>query len=519
MKKRFYITTPLYYVNADPHIGHSYTQIATDAVARYHKFLGEEVFFMTGTDEHGEKIEKASAEAGFGKGDEKKFVDDIHRRFKELWDRLEIDYDFFIRTTDKKHEDTVKHILDGLNKKGDIYMKKYKGYFCTPCEMFWSDFQAKDGMCPDCKRSLENIDENNYFFKISEYRKWLTDYIEKHPDFIKPNSRRNEILGLLRNNELIDLCITRPKSRLRWGIEVPFDKDYVVYVWFDALINYISGAGYPHDMDRFKSLWPADFHIIGKDILRHHAIYWPIMLKALGLEMPKTIFAHGWWVFKGEKMSKSKGNIVDPNYLIDSYGKDVSRYFMLREIAFGVDGSFSEELIISRHDGDLANDLGNLLNRTLTMAEKYFAGVVPEKPDSEDKTVGGRRILDVAKALPQNLKDHMSELNMSGALTAIWELVNTANKYIEDSKPWTLYKEKKEDQLKWVIYNLIESLRIITIAISPFIPSTARAMWRQLAIKKDLNNVSFQAITKWGLSEPGIRIQKEQPLFPRIKQK
>ncbi len=519
MKKLFYITTPLYYVNAEPHIGHAYTQIATDAIARYQRSMGNGVFFMTGTDEHGEKIEKASAEAGFAEGEEKKFVDGIHKRFRELWKRLDIGYDHFIRTTDKEHEDAVKHILEVLNKKGDIYTKEYKGYFCTPCEMFWSDFQAKDGICPDCKRPLEGIDENNYFFRISKYQAWLTEYIEKHPDFIKPNSRRNEILGLLRNNELIDLCITRPKSRLRWGIEVPFDKGYVVYVWFDALINYISGAGYPHDMDRFKGLWPADFHIIGKDILRHHAIYWPIMLKALGIEMPRTIFAHGWWVFKGEKMSKSKGNIVDPNYLIDTYGKDVARYFMLREIPFGVDGTFDEELIISRHDGDLANDLGNLLNRTLTMAEKYYGGAVPERPDSEDRTAGGRRIRDTAGALPSKIMDNMSELNFSGALASIWELVNAANKYIEDSQPWTLHKRGEEGRLRCVIYYLIESLRIITIAISPFIPSTAQAMRRQLAFKEDPSGVPFQSIAQWGISEPGIRIEKDKPLFPRIKTK
>lgn len=516
MTKKFYITTPLYYVNADPHIGHAYTQIATDAISRFHRLLGEDVFFMTGTDEHGEKIEKASEDKGFKRGEEKKFVDEIHKRFKELWAKLDIECDYFIRTTDAEHEDAVKYILEELNKKGDIYRKTYKGYFCTPCEMFWSEFQAKDGTCPDCKRSLERIDEENYFFAISKYQGWLTDYIEKHADFIKPSSRRNEILGLLKNEKLIDLCISRPKTRLGWGIEVPFDKDYVVYVWFDALINYISGVGFPRDMRKFKSLWPVDFHIIGKDIVRHHGIYWPIMLKALELDMPKTIFAHGWWVFKGEKMSKSKGNIVDPNYLIDAYGKDVFRYFLLREITFGLDGSFSEEAIIARHDSDLANDLGNLLNRTLTMVEKYFGGTLPGQPNSKDNTEGGNAVRNAARALPEKLKTNMSELNTSGALQSIWELVNTANKYIEEAKPWILFKEKKEDQLKWIIYNLTESLRIIIIAISPFIPSTAKAMWRQLAFRENLGGMSFQSMEKWGLLRPGSQINKESPLFPRI---
>ncbi len=513
---KFYITTPLYYVNSKPHIGHSYTNIAVDTVSRFYRMKGYDVFFMTGTDEHGEKIEKATLQRGFKTGEEKRFVDEIVPVFKDLWQRLGIQYDYFIRTTDDYHIKAVQAVLDKLYKAGKIYKKIYKGWFCTPCETFWSEAQSDDGLCPDCKRRLEKLDEENYFFKISEYQQWLIDHINSNAGFIKPDFRRNEVLGFLRE-PLQDLCISRSRARMSWGIEVPFDKNFVTYVWFDALINYISGIGYPGDTTRLNKYWPADFHIIGKDILRHHAVYWPIMLHALGLIPPKTIFAHGWWIVKGEKMSKSKGNVVDPVALIDKYGIDTYRYFLLREVPFGLDGAFSEEALVSRYNSDLANDIGNLLNRTLTMVEKYFEGKVPSRqvatsPCHQSSRAGFNlpcgisALSQKAAALPGELDKSMPQLDFAGVLVKIWEVINIANKLIEDAKPWTLAKEKKTDELASLIYTLLDALRIVAISISPFMPSTAKAMMAQLGISDDK-----KALT------PGDKVNKSAPLFPRIE--
>jgi len=525
---KFYITTPIYYVNANPHIGHAYTQIACDTLARYHRMLGDDVFFLTGTDEHGEKIEEACLKAGYKKGQEKEFCDGIVDNFKKAWEALGISHDGFIRTTDPDHEKAVQDFLSRMKENGDVYQGEYDGFFCTPCETFFTDKQAEGGMCPECGRPLERIREKNYFFRMGKYQKWLIDHIDKHPESVMPDFRRNEVLGFLKE-ELTDLCITRPKDRMAWGVEVPFDKDYVVYVWFDALINYISGL---EAKDKFDSFWPADFHVIAKDIIRHHAVYWPIMLKSYGMkddDLPSTVFAHGWWKMGEEKMSKSKGNVVDPIELAGKYGVDPVRYFLLKAVRFGMDGAFTEDALTTVYNTDLANDMGNLLNRTLTMVDKYFEGISPEVPADPGDEAQVKRSLEVKEAVLQvlpKLREGLTtrELLMKEALEAVMLAVGKANKYIEESAPWTYSKQGNIEAIKLILDDLLEVLRKTARAIRPFMPETARKMWQQMGLTEELDaglaeetGDDASAGTDWRKFPPGTKVAKGDPLFPRIE--